>query len=117
MRVCVRVCVCVCVSVLRRNLYNPVFPDDYAEWVRQQGVQLLRLHTQGNKLTPTDMNTDEVVRALQAILDKRNHPVLIHCRSGKVGPVPCWADGVQRAVLTCTDGCPRPRRCSIVPER
>lgn len=32
-----------------------------------------------------DIPEDGIVAALKAVLDKRNHPMLIHCNKGKVG--------------------------------
>lgn len=31
-----------------------------------------------------DIPEDGIVAALKAVLDKRNHPMLIHCNKGKV---------------------------------
>lgn len=42
----------------------------------------------GNKEPFDNIPEDVICSALVAILDKRNHPLLIHCNKGKVSYIP-----------------------------
>jgi len=58
-------------------------PEEYDAFMRETGVRYAHLAVKGNKETCEDMDRGKVATALALILDARNHPVLIHCRSGK----------------------------------
>ena len=51
--------------------------------MQEHGIQLLQFGVDGNK-EPFDEIPEPVIRrALIAVLDTQNHPVLIHCNQGK----------------------------------
>lgn len=56
-------------------------------WMLDQVINLMRLQQfgiPGNKEPFDNIPEDVICAALVAILDKRNHPILIHCNKGKV---------------------------------
>ncbi|PWN37921.1 protein-tyrosine phosphatase [Meira miltonrushii] len=61
---------------IRENLRNYVFAN-------RQRVKLLQFPVQVNKEPFQEMDQNIVLEVLRAILDKRNHPILIHCNKGK----------------------------------
>ncbi|KAI3620156.1 protein-tyrosine-phosphatase [Malassezia furfur] len=73
----------------RLNLRSIVYlaNDDYRpnvlQWSRQQGLNVFHHRVNLNKEPFTEMDEAEVASALEHVLDKRNHPVLIHCNKGK----------------------------------
>ena len=59
------------------------YPEAHVAFLAEAGIQLLQFGVVGNK-EPFDESPEEIVRsALQAVIDRRNHPVLIHCNQGK----------------------------------
>lgn len=65
------------------NLYDaPEFPD-YPQVLEKAGIKHFWFHVVGNKKTCRDMDMGKITQALRHVMDRRNHPLLIHCRSGK----------------------------------
>jgi tyrosine-protein phosphatase SIW14 len=62
------------------------YPLANSEFNRMHGIQLLQFGVPGNKEPFVDIPEGGIVAALTAVLDKRNHPMLIHCNKGKVRP-------------------------------
>ena len=58
----------------------PTANCDFNKWNQ---VTLLQFGMEGNKEPFRVMPVDKVYQALAAIMDPRNHPVLIHCNEGK----------------------------------
>ena len=59
------------------------YPESHTTFLADQGAQLLQFGLEGNK-EPFDEIPEEAIRAaLRAVLDRRNHPLLIHCNQGK----------------------------------
>jgi tyrosine-protein phosphatase SIW14 len=58
--------------------------------MRNAGIQHFQVHLNANKggvrVQSCDMN-----RALNIVLDRTNHPILIHCNKGKVS----WEDSIK----------------------
>jgi len=52
------------------------------DFVRASNIQLFCFPTQGNKEPFLCISSDLVTEALRKIMDKKNHPVLIHCSLG-----------------------------------
>ena len=63
-------------------------PEDYSKenvaFARKHGINILHHGMQGNKEPFVDIPEEKIRAALLDLLDKRNHPVLIHCNKGKV---------------------------------
>ncbi|BGP53270.1 hypothetical protein JCM8202_002595 [Rhodotorula sphaerocarpa] len=64
-------------------LVQEPYPEENAKWLKQEGIQLFQFGIPGNKEPFVSIPDDKVVAALTTILDKRNHPMLIHCNKGK----------------------------------
>jgi len=62
-------------------------PEDYPDWhldhMATHEMHLLQFGVSGNKEPFVEIDTDVMEGAVAALLDKRNHPVLIHCNKGK----------------------------------
>lgn len=52
-------------------------------FAQQEGIQVLHHPISVNKEPFGEMETHLVAQALTQVLDKRNHPILIHCNKGK----------------------------------
>mmetsp|Transcript_8267 Transcript_8267/g.19079 ORF Transcript_8267/g.19079 Transcript_8267/m.19079 type:complete len:196 (-) Transcript_8267:58-645(-) len=59
------------------------YADAGRKFLEENGIRLLRHGVTGNKEPFVDINEEIIYRALQRILDVRNHPLLIHCNKGK----------------------------------
>ncbi|KAK1944896.1 Tyrosine-protein phosphatase DSP1 [Phytophthora citrophthora] len=59
------------------------YPLANSEFNKMHGITLLQFGVPGNKEPFVDIPEDGIVAALKAVLDKRNHPMLIHCNKGK----------------------------------
>eukprot|EP01104_Vermistella_antarctica_P006585 TRINITY_DN17295_c0_g1_i1.p1 TRINITY_DN17295_c0_g1~~TRINITY_DN17295_c0_g1_i1.p1 ORF type:complete len:185 (-),score=30.93 TRINITY_DN17295_c0_g1_i1:141-695(-) len=62
-------------------------PEDYSkanlEFMEKNNIQLLNFGMTGNKEPFNFIPAKKVGEALVALLDTRNHPILIHCNKGK----------------------------------
>ena len=64
-------------------LCHEEYPELNCSFMQEQGMQLLHFGLDGNK-EPFDEIPEPMIRkALRAVLDPRNHPLLIHCNQGK----------------------------------
>ncbi|GFZ52345.1 Tyrosine-protein phosphatase SIW14 [Saitozyma sp. JCM 24511] len=59
------------------------YPEANLRWCQSQDIQFMQFGIPGNKEPFDNIPEDVICSALVAILDKRNHPVLIHCNKGK----------------------------------
>ncbi|WVQ96017.1 hypothetical protein IAU59_003117 [Kwoniella sp. CBS 9459] len=59
------------------------YPEANLEWCQSQDIQFMQFGIPGNKEPFDNIPEDVICSALVAILDVRNHPVLIHCNKGK----------------------------------
>ncbi|POY70766.1 putative Protein-tyrosine-phosphatase [Rhodotorula taiwanensis] len=64
-------------------LVQEPYPEENADFLREEGIQLFQFGIPGNKEPFVSIPDDKVVAALTTIIDKRNHPMLIHCNKGK----------------------------------
>lgn len=60
------------------------YPPEMQHFVEQEGIQVFHYRTEGNKEPFVEVNPEDITHALVKLLDKRCHPVLIHCLKGKV---------------------------------
>lgn len=62
-------------------------PEEYAQtnlkFCEESGIRVLRFPMEGNKEPFVDIPENTVHRALTALCDTRNHPILVHCNKGK----------------------------------
>ncbi|WVN89936.1 uncharacterized protein L203_105166 [Cryptococcus depauperatus CBS 7841] len=59
------------------------YPKANLEWCQTQEIQFMQFGLPGNKEPFDNIPEDVICAALVAILDRRNHPILIHCNKGK----------------------------------
>ncbi|KAJ3003621.1 UNVERIFIED_CONTAM: hypothetical protein HDU68_005615 [Siphonaria sp. JEL0065] len=58
------------------------YPDQNQKFLDENGIKLFQFGVAGNK-DLMDIPDEVIYEALSVILDKRNHPLLIHCNKGK----------------------------------
>ena len=63
-------------------LCHEEYPELNYAFMQEHGVQLLQFGCDGNKAPFHEIPAYIIRRALRAIMDPRNHPVLIHCNQG-----------------------------------
>ncbi|SPO47106.1 related to SIW14 - protein involved in actin filament organization [Moesziomyces antarcticus] len=59
------------------------YPETNASFLDQNGITFFQFGIPGNKEPFVSIPTDKITAALTTILDRRNHPILIHCNKGK----------------------------------
>eukprot|EP00614_Pseudopedinella_elastica_P003870 CAMPEP_0172610504 /NCGR_PEP_ID=MMETSP1068-20121228/30308_1 /TAXON_ID=35684 /ORGANISM="Pseudopedinella elastica, Strain CCMP716" /LENGTH=227 /DNA_ID=CAMNT_0013414237 /DNA_START=184 /DNA_END=867 /DNA_ORIENTATION=- len=59
------------------------YPEANTEFNKQNGVKLFQFGLEGNKEPFRSMPLDKACEALRALMDPRNHPILVHCNEGK----------------------------------
>jgi tyrosine-protein phosphatase SIW14 len=59
------------------------YPDANLDFLQSNDIRFFQLGVAGNKEPFADMPEDVLTNALLILMDKRNHPVLIHCNKGK----------------------------------
>lgn len=70
---------------LKTILYFAIedYPDEMQHFVKQEDIQVFQYRTEGNKEPFSEVNHKDITHALVKLLDKRCHPILIHCLKGK----------------------------------
>ncbi|KAJ2771734.1 tyrosine-protein phosphatase siw14 [Coemansia nantahalensis] len=59
------------------------YPAQNQRFLDQCGIRLFQFGVAGNKEPFADIPEDVMCQALLTLMDRRNHPVLIHCNKGK----------------------------------
>ncbi|KIS67934.1 uncharacterized protein UMAG_03985 [Mycosarcoma maydis] len=59
------------------------YPETNSTFLDQNGITFFQFGIPGNKEPFVSIPTDKITSALVTILDRRNHPILIHCNKGK----------------------------------
>ena len=59
------------------------YPDVNKRFYDECGIRLVQFGVPGNKEPFVDIPEDIVRQAVEFLLDRRNHPILIHCNKGK----------------------------------
>jgi tyrosine-protein phosphatase SIW14 len=59
------------------------YPEVNRRFLEENGIQLYQCGVPGNKEPFVDIPEAKIADALSILLDKRNHPVLVHCNKGK----------------------------------
>ena len=62
------------------------YPDASLAWMDTHDVTLRQVGVGGNKVPFAEIDPDDMCRAMEILIDVRNHPVLVHCNKGKVIP-------------------------------
>ncbi|KAL1921495.1 uncharacterized protein VTP21DRAFT_11211 [Calcarisporiella thermophila] len=59
------------------------YTPEMKQFVEEEGIQFFHYRVDGNKEPFVEINQTDIANALVKLLDRRNHPVLIHCDKGK----------------------------------
>ncbi|KAF3917520.1 hypothetical protein ABW21_db0209691 [Orbilia brochopaga] len=59
------------------------YPETNVEFMRSNEIQHIQIGIAANKEPFVEVPLDKITQAVSIILDKRNHPILIHCNKGK----------------------------------
>ncbi|KAI9292277.1 hypothetical protein K502DRAFT_295589 [Neoconidiobolus thromboides FSU 785] len=59
------------------------YPEQNCKFLDEQNITLYQFGVAGNKEPFVDIPEDMIRGALKVFLDRRNHPILIHCNKGK----------------------------------
>ncbi|KAF2834001.1 hypothetical protein CC86DRAFT_365744 [Ophiobolus disseminans] len=58
-------------------------PVEYQAFIKDAGIQHFQVHIKSNKDGQVRVESCEMSRALRLVMDRTNHPILIHCNKGK----------------------------------
>ncbi|GMN53791.1 hypothetical protein TIFTF001_022923 [Ficus carica] len=78
------------------------YPEANMEFLKAHGIRLFQFGIEGYKEPFVNIPEETIREALKVVLDVRNHPVLIHCKRGKMV---CCSDCQHRT--GCLVGCIR----------
>jgi tyrosine-protein phosphatase SIW14 len=67
-----------------RTLVQEDYPAENLAFLESAGIKFFQFPIPGNKEPFVVIPDTSVIGALETILDKRNHPILVHCNAGKV---------------------------------
>lgn len=59
------------------------YPEQNMKFLKENEIKFMQFGIAGNKEPFVQIPEDKISRALAEILDRRNHPILIHCNKGK----------------------------------
>ncbi|KAG0254225.1 hypothetical protein BG011_005890 [Mortierella polycephala] len=59
------------------------YPDQNMKFLKENDITLFQFGIAGNKEPFVQIPEDKICAALAVLLDRRNHPILIHCNKGK----------------------------------
>ncbi|KAI9873821.1 MAG: hypothetical protein M1830_010559 [Pleopsidium flavum] len=65
------------------TLVPEAYPPENVAFVEENGIQHFQIHISANKDPFVTIPPKDMAAALEILLDKRNHPLLIHCNKGK----------------------------------
>ncbi|RPB05081.1 protein-tyrosine phosphatase [Choiromyces venosus 120613-1] len=67
------------------TLVSDTHPAENNEFMRQNGIKHYQIAMPGKKVpfVNSEFPDEKILTALRIILDRRNHPILIHCNKGK----------------------------------
>jgi tyrosine-protein phosphatase SIW14 len=70
-------------SPICRTLILEEYPEQNTQFLDDNGITFFQFGIPGNKEPFVHIPPDKITAALLTILDRRNHPMLIHCNKGK----------------------------------
>jgi tyrosine-protein phosphatase SIW14 len=65
------------------TLVPEALPAEYQAFMKDSGIQHFQVHIKSNKDGQVRVESCEMSRALRLVMDRANHPILIHCNKGK----------------------------------
>lgn len=92
-------------NAIRSTLVQKDFPQGYDTFLQRNGIKHTVFDMKGTKKQDIPLATMKSI--LRVVLDRRNHPLLIHCNHGKVSISVCTALGSN------TDSCQHRTGCVI----
>lgn len=67
--------------------YSTLVPEhlseDYLEFIHSNGIRHVQIHIPANKDGVIHITPERMCMALSVVLERKNHPILIHCNRGK----------------------------------
>lgn len=60
------------------------YPPENTAFVKENGIKHFQIHISPNKDPFVTIPPKDMAAALKILLDRQNHPLLIHCNKGKV---------------------------------
>jgi protein tyrosine phosphatase len=69
-------------------LVHEEYPEENRSFLESAGIQFFQFPIPGNKEPFVVIPDSSITGALITILDKRNHPILVHCNAGRVYTLP-----------------------------
>lgn len=72
---------------MRRTLVPEAYSPQHQDFVNENGINHFRIRIQPNKDPFVVISQCDMASALGVILDRSNHPLLIHCNKGKVSRI------------------------------
>ena len=66
-----------------RTLILEDYPEVNKQFLKDNDIQFFQFGVPGNKEPFVDIPEDIIASALSVLMDRRNHPILIHCNKGK----------------------------------
>ena len=70
-----------------RTLVQKDFPEGYPKFIAQNGIKHQIFDMKGTKKQEIPIKTMKSI--LRLVLDRQNHPLLIHCNQGRVSAGGC----------------------------
>jgi tyrosine-protein phosphatase SIW14 len=67
-----------------RTLVQEEYPTENLAFLESAGIKFFQFPIPGNKEPFVVIPDVSIIGALETILDKQNHPILVHCNAGKV---------------------------------
>eukprot|EP00914_Ancora_sagittata_P003980 GHVO01008717.1.p1 GENE.GHVO01008717.1~~GHVO01008717.1.p1 ORF type:complete len:290 (+),score=32.58 GHVO01008717.1:371-1240(+) len=65
------------------TLVPETLPAEYQTFIKDSHIQHFQVHIKSNKDGHVRVESCEMSRALRLVMDRSNHPILIHCNKGK----------------------------------
>ncbi|GAA6062998.1 hypothetical protein JCM10212_004980 [Sporobolomyces blumeae] len=65
------------------TLVQEEYPEENLTFLREQGISFYQFSLPANKDPFVRIPDEKIVGAMEVLLDKRNHPLLVHCNKGK----------------------------------
>ncbi|XP_051128384.1 tyrosine-protein phosphatase DSP1-like [Andrographis paniculata] len=59
------------------------YPEANVQFLNENGIRLFQFGVEGSKEPFVNIPEETIRHALEILLDKKNHPLLIHCKRGK----------------------------------
>jgi hypothetical protein len=82
-----------------RTLVQEDYPEENLAFLESAGINFFQFPIPGNKEPFVVIPDTSIIGALETILDKRNHPILVHCNAGKVTPTHPETGGLTGSIV------------------